>query len=121
MRLEEWKNKHPEQGIFSSTVILRVFVPMFLIATGLFFMTLHIPGWSLIVGLPLTLIGVVFLIYTYDEVISRRAGVDLDGKLWPCSLCHKLTKVDDGDDLDNVFCSKCKSSVLRGLEKEKSN
>lgn len=33
---------------------------------------LRLPGWSIILGLPMVIIGIVFLIYTYDEVMSNK-------------------------------------------------
>ena len=56
-------------------VCLRVVVSLLLLAAGITILALRIPGWGIILGLPIVIFGSVFLIYTYDEVLSRQ--VDL--------------------------------------------
>ena len=53
-------------------LVLKTIVPVFILGTGLFLLTMKLPGWGIILGLPMTIIGVVFLIYTYDEVVSSK-------------------------------------------------
>jgi uncharacterized membrane protein len=52
-------------------VFLRVIVSMILLIGGIIMLALRIPGWGIILGLPMVVFGVVFLIYTYDEALSR--------------------------------------------------
>ena len=53
-------------------MILRVIVGMGLLVGGLVLLALRIAGWSIIIGLPMIIFGSVFVIYTYDEVLSRK-------------------------------------------------
>lgn len=57
-------------------LILKTVVPIFILSGGIALLTLRISGWSIIFGLPMVVIGVVFLIYTYDEVVSSKLGDD---------------------------------------------
>jgi hypothetical protein len=52
-------------------LILQVIVPLAFLATGLILLFLAIPGWSLIIGIPSTVFGIIFLIYTYDMLCCR--------------------------------------------------
>ena len=53
-------------------IILRVFACVAFLIGGLVLLALRIAGWSIIFGLPMVIFGSVFMIYTYDEVLSRR-------------------------------------------------
>lgn len=53
-------------------ILLRVFVSVCLLISGIVILALRIPGWGIILGLPLVIFGSVFIIYTYDEVLSRQ-------------------------------------------------
>lgn len=53
-------------------IVLRVTVAMGLLIGGLVLLALRLPGWSIIFGLPMIIFGSVFIIYTYDEVLSRK-------------------------------------------------
>lgn len=54
----------------SFKLIIRGLFPVVLTFTGVSLLYLRIPGWSLILGFPVTLIGVALLIYAYDEAVS---------------------------------------------------
>lgn len=43
---------------------------MFL-STGLILLYLAIPGWSLVLGLPAIIFGIVFLLYAYDSITGQ--------------------------------------------------
>jgi hypothetical protein len=51
--------------------LLRLIVPLVFLATGLILLYLALPGWSLIIGIPSIVFGIVFLLYTYDELSSQ--------------------------------------------------
>lgn len=77
LKREEVRFEHTERLI---VLLLRIAGPVVLTITGLVLLYLRLAGWSLIFGLPTTIIGVVLLIYSYDEIISRKLnhvhGVD---------------------------------------------
>jgi len=49
-------------------LIFRGFIPIVMLIGGLVLLGMRLPGWGLFIGLPLVIIGSVFLIYTYDEI-----------------------------------------------------
>ena len=57
------------------TLILRGAIPIVMITAGIIILGMRLSGWSIFSGLPLIIIGSVFLIYTYDEV-SRERYID---------------------------------------------
>ena len=60
---------NPERALI---LLIKVFVPGILLVGGLVLLALKIAGWSIVFGLPMVIFGVVFLIYTYDDICSRR-------------------------------------------------
>ncbi len=49
-----------------------------LLSGGIVLLTLKIAGWSLIFGLPMVVISCVFIIYTYDDVLSKNLNIQDD-------------------------------------------
>jgi hypothetical protein len=76
---DELPQNHPAHHHTEEIVklILKGLIPIVLLSGGLILLALRISGWSLIFGLPLTIFGSVFLIYTYDEMVRKK--VDPDG------------------------------------------
>ena len=76
---DELPHNHPEHHHTLEIIrlILKGLIPIVLLSGGLILLALRISGWSLIFGLPLTIFGSVFLIYTYDEMVRKK--VDPDG------------------------------------------
>jgi hypothetical protein len=66
-REDSWYHKELLVRIF-----LRVTVAIGLLIGGLVLLAMRLPGWSVIFGLPMIVFGSVFIIYTYDEVLSRK-------------------------------------------------
>lgn len=66
-REDSWYHKEVLVRIF-----LRVIVAVGLLVGGLILLAMRLPGWSIIFGLPMIIFGSVFIIYTYDEVLSRK-------------------------------------------------
>jgi len=51
-------------------IIIKAVLPVVLLLAGLWLLTLKFAGWSIIFGLPMVVLGVIFLIYAYDEILS---------------------------------------------------
>jgi len=51
-------------------IIIKAVLPVVLLLAGLWLLTLRLAGWSIIFGLPMVVLGVIFLIYAYDEILS---------------------------------------------------
>lgn len=72
------EHHHAEETV---KLIFRGLIPIILLAGGLVLLALKIPGWSLLLGMPLTILGTVFLIYSYDEVVSKKFGDQIPPRL----------------------------------------
>lgn len=59
-------------------LLVKTIIPLTLLIGGLHLLTINIPGWSLIFGLPMIVFGVVFSLYTYDEISSRKVDEEKD-------------------------------------------
>lgn len=62
----DWYHKSMLIGI-----VLRVVVAMGLLVSGIVVMAMRTGVWGIIFGLPMIVFGSVFMIYTYDEVLSK--------------------------------------------------
>lgn len=47
-------------------------IPVLLVVAGVVILVLGIEGWSVLLGIPITVIGVIMMIYTYDEMVQKR-------------------------------------------------
>lgn len=52
--------------------VIQAILGVVLLAGGIILLALKIPGWSIIFGIPMVVISSVFIIYTYDDALSRR-------------------------------------------------
>lgn len=96
------------------SMLIRVAVPLFLLAGGITLLALRISGWSLIFGLPVTVLGVVFLVYTYDGMVNAS---NLRGKnLANCKICNNLEEVEGGEFPDDYICKSCRRDIQQGLK-----
>lgn len=62
-------------------------MPFMFLATGLILLYIAIPGWGLIIGIPSTVFGIVFLLYTYDDMIGQ---INYDERVEECVHQKKL-------------------------------
>ena len=53
-------------------LLIKILGPVIILVTGLVLLALRLSGWSVVLGLPLVVIGSVLLIYAYDEIVSRK-------------------------------------------------
>ena len=52
-------------------ILMKFLVPITFLGTGLILLYLSLPGWSLIIGIPSITFGIVFLLYSYDELCCQ--------------------------------------------------
>ncbi|TEU01694.1 hypothetical protein E3I18_02520 [Candidatus Woesebacteria bacterium] len=109
------KHCHLEEAI---KLLFRGIIPIVFLAAGVVILTLRMPGWSLLLGLPLTIFGTVFLIYTYDEVV-RKTFIPILPEVTKCSVCDKPTPISPGTDPEDIVCTSCKRKIKEGIKKEK--
>lgn len=51
---------------------LKAVLPLAFLFAGIKLLTSTVVGWSIILGLPLTIMGMVWVIYLYDEIITKQ-------------------------------------------------
>jgi len=66
------EHHHAEETV---KLIFRGLIPVVFLVSGVVILGLKLPGWSLFIGLPLTIFGTVFLIYSYDEILGKKLGI----------------------------------------------
>jgi len=91
-------------------LIARIIIPIIMFIGGIIILSLHLPGWSIILGLPVSMFGIVFIIYTYDEVILER-----------CPICKKVYSVDKIGGTEDFICENCREKIIRDISSKKGN
>lgn len=74
--LLDTKNNHHGEEI--TRLIIKSVLPIVLLLGGLWLLTLRLAGWSIIFGLPMVILGIVFVIYAYDDAVSGKVAVPID-------------------------------------------
>ena len=109
---ESYEENHQVDGV---RLLYKIIIPIVFLTAGLILLSLRIAGWSIIFGLPLIVFGTVFLVYTYDEVVSRTVK-PIPDKIVECSVCGKpTTKLYPWQDEKDVICQSCKEDIAKGV------
>ena len=96
--------------------ILQIVICLALLGAGIVILALRIPGWSLLVGLPLIILGVIFLIFTIDAVARKNLGQEsLQTVL--CSVCGQPTPAPSWQ--NEKICPVCEKKLAQKLKEEK--
>jgi hypothetical protein len=95
-------------------------IPVVFLVSGVVLFISNKSLWGVVLGMPMIIIGGVMVIYTYDEVITKKTQ-PLSEELARCGLCNKLTPRPPGINPEDVICSRCKKEVLEGIEKSREN
>lgn len=88
-------------------LVFRGLLPIVLVVGGVWLLTSKLSGWNIILGIPMTIIGMVFLIYTYDEVVSSKIQ-PLSQELVRCRRCMRLTPRMSRVSPEETTCQGCK-------------
>ena len=97
-------------------IMFKGIIPIVLLASGITLLALRITGWSLILGLPITIIGVIFLISVYDDIVSRIVGrIPEEPELTICSICGDTTPKLLGIAKEDTICISCKRKIEKGI------
>ncbi len=83
---------------------------------GIVLLSLKIPGWSLIIGLPAVQFGLIFMIFNYDRAANKRVGINSLYSV-ECPICHKsfLSYTREGEEV----CPFCQAKI--DLEKQSAD
>lgn len=90
----------------------RFFISAILFLGGIALLALRIPGWSLFLGLPATQLGIIFLIFTFDEFARKKVGPESIHTI-PCSLCGKPLVAPYWQ--NKIICKKCQKKKINLL------
>lgn len=94
----------------------RLLLSLALFGGGVILLSLRIPGWSVILGLPAVQIGIVFIIFTFDEVAQDRVG-PRSFHVISCSLCGKPTLAPYWQ--EEKICKECQKKIAKKLKIKK--
>ena len=85
-------NQNPDHFFawFMARKICTVVVSIILFGGGVFLLSARISGWGTLLGVPATVTGFIFLIFTFDEMARSRVGPK-NLHLVKCSVCGKPT------------------------------
>lgn len=75
---------------------------------GIWLLISKIPDWSLFLGIPATQVGIILLIFTFDE-INKKKNLPDDYHLIPCSVCRKPTPAPI--DQQEKICLECRTRI----------
>jgi hypothetical protein len=87
-----------------------IFLSLSLFVGGIALLAIRIPGWSLILGLPAVQIGLVFLIFTFDDIARNKVGPQ-SLHMIPCSVCGKPTLTPNWE--QEKICMKCQQLIAK--------
>jgi hypothetical protein len=104
-------------------LIFRGLIPIVLLVCGVVLFVSRAAIWNVILGLPLIVFGVTTLIYTYDEVISKKVDasqpkfVIFESKYVRCFACGKKIRRVPGEWEEDAICRGCR--LLKERERGK--
>jgi hypothetical protein len=96
--------------------ILQIITCLSLLGGGIVILALRIPGWSLFLGLPTITIGIIFLIFTIDDVAKKKVGQE-SLQVVLCSVCGKPTPAPSWQ--NEKICLVCEDKLKTKLKEEK--
>ena len=99
-------------------LLFRGIIPLASLISGVVLFVSEVSGWGLILGIPMIIIGMIMLIYTYDEAIQKKV-ISLSEELTRCSVCGKLTPRVAGKNPEDMICNVCKKKISKVIAQEK--
>ena len=100
-------------------IIGRVLIPLVLFSGGLFLIYLHIYGWGIVIGFPITIIGAGLLIFTYDDILTQKIGEVpprfFEPKYAKCHFCGKKVVLPEGEWAEDAICSECEAKQQKKI------
>jgi len=90
--------------------VARYFAPMVLFIGGVWLLSLRVPGWSFLLGLPAIQVGIVFIILSFDN--SAKKTLDLNNyHIVKCEVCGDPTIAPLGE--KHEVCGVCRAKRIR--------
>lgn len=94
---------------FVTKTIPALIVSLALMLGGIYLLSLRIPGWSFIFGLPAVSTGIIFLIFTFDEIAQDKVGPN-SLHMVSCPICGQPTLAPKWQ--KEKICEKCQKKKL---------
>lgn len=95
-------------------LLFKGLIPIIFFIGGVVILISRISGWSLILGLPVTIIGIAILINVFDEITS--SIILPRSHITACMVCKKPTLVIPGIAEDQMICAKCRQNLVRSAK-----
>lgn len=90
--------------------ISRYIAPMILFTGGVWLLSLRIPGWSMLFGLPAIQIGIVFVILSFDNS-AKKTFSPSEFHIVKCEVCGDPTAAPLGE--THEVCPRCRAKRVR--------
>lgn len=113
--MEGMQEEHHHQEEFLK-LLFRGILPSVFFIGGVVVLVSRIPVWSLLLGLPMTLIGSAILLYALDDI--ARNTILPRPHLTACSVCKKPTPVVPGIPENKVICASCMRQIREGSKSQ---
>ena len=99
-------------------LFLLLLLSLTLFLGGIIFSLSKIAVWGLLLGVILTPLGAILILITIDEA-ARRIFFPPDYKTTNCSVCGKLTFIEEGEKV--AVCGYCREKEIDQVLKRKTN
>ena len=80
-----------------------------LLIGGIWLLTLPLPGWKLILGLPAAQLGIVVLMFAFDDVTKKHLHPE-NYEILICPYCSNENLVNR--QTPSMFCGKCQKKIM---------
>jgi hypothetical protein len=97
--------------------VLQIIICLSLLGGGIIILALRIAGWSLLIGLPTVILGIIFLIFTLDNLAREKFGKE-STQIVLCSICGRPTPAPSWQ--NEKICPECEKK-LKAKPKEGKN
>jgi hypothetical protein len=114
---EIYTDKHSLLINFFVRQLPKILISLALFSGGIGLLLLKIPGWSLFLGLPATQIGIIFLIFSFDDLAKKHLGPESLHLIY-CSICSKPTLAPLWQ--KEKICRECQEKIGKKTKKERA-
>lgn len=97
-------------------LVFKGLIPIILFIGGIVVLVSGVAGWNMILGIPITIIGLAILINVFDEISSF--VILPKHYLASCAICGKATPALPGIPENDTICAKCKREIKQTVNKE---
>lgn len=77
---------------------------------GIILLALHLPGWSIFLGLPAVQIGLIFIIFSFDNTTKKKTDFQNYYSL-SCKSCGRAVFAPIGQ--KEIICENCQKKILK--------